>query len=89
MTGESKATATPINTKTNDIIITCFLPSQTVFNSSIKSISSELLSIYNDLIKAIIETKLVVYPTISATLVLPAVSAFWGTKTLLPGNNFG
>ena len=89
MTGESKATATPINTKTNDIIITCFLPSQTVFNSSIKSISSELFSIYNDLRRAMIETRLVVYPTISATLVFPIDSGFLGTKTLLPGNNLG
>ena len=89
MTGESKAEATPIVKKTTEMIIICFLPSQAVLSNSIISISSELLSIYNDLSKAIIETRLVVYPTISATLVFPTESGFLGTKTLLPGNNLG
>ncbi len=60
MTGESKEAATPIVKKAIEIIAICFLSLQTIFNSSIKSISSELLSIYNDLSKAIIETRLVV-----------------------------
>ena len=75
----------------NDKVAISFFPFQRVFAISIKSISSEFFSIinYNDLSNAIIDTKLVVYPTTSATPAFTDVSGFSGTKILLPGNNFG
>lgn len=87
--GENKATAMPIVTKTKEIIAISFLPIHTVLRRFIKSISSEFLSIYNDLSKAMIETRLVVYPTISATDVFSVILSFLGTTIFEPGFNFG